>query len=327
MRAIHRFVQRITFLFIVIASTLFLTACSSVLPVSPPLPVPPPYIPYESHPGEAANVRKVLDNIRKNQHNNAPRARRSKVRSSSTYPRQPANPTSPATHPRLPKYPVKLTITNDTKCKLGFYLLGPTTRKFGVEAGRSEDLDITAGSYEFGVDTRLCGNNLRRLHGEDVYESGSSYTLTFSQKDIQPQKGNFVVENNTEAKLTVKVGGARHTIAPGSFSIELPSGPYTAVISARCGSVNESFDITNGSTYTGKYWCTVGKIIMRPPAVGYFKVDNDTGATITIRLAGRTHKVRPGSTILHIGTILHFLNTWNLSVRSESSSFLYVVCV
>ncbi len=31
--------------------------------------------------------------------------------------------------------------------------------------------------------------------------------------------------------------------------------------------------------------------------------------------------------IPHIGTMLHFLNIWNLSVRSESSSFLYVVCV
>ncbi len=37
--------------------------------------------------------------------------------------------------------------------------------------------------------------------------------------------------------------------------------------------------------------------------------------------------IDPNEPILHIGTMLHFLNTWNLSVRSESSSFLYVVCV
>lgn len=128
----------------------------------------------------------------------------------------------------------------------------------------------------------------------------SRKTFTLSQEDIQPKTGTFVVENNTGAKLTVKVGGATHTLASGSSSIELAEGSYTAVVAARCGTVNDTFDITNGSTHTGQYWCTGSEIITRPPAVGYFEVNNNTGSTLTVSVGGKTYKVRPGSMTIEL---------------------------
>lgn len=294
---------------IITASIAFLTSCatrSSSTPGAPVSPVsqedqpalpPPPYVPYESRPGEAANVQKVLDSIQRNRHNDAPRSRPS-TSSPSTYPHLPGYPakiTSPSASPRLPGYPANLTITNETNCKLGFYLQGPTSRELGLEVGKSVKLDIAAGSYQFGVDTHLCAGKVPPLFGKDVFEAGSSYTLTLSQEDIQPKMGNFVVENNTGAKLTVKVGGTTHTVASGSSSIELAEGSYTAVISAKCGTVSDSFDITKGSSYMGKYWCTGGEVITRPPEIGYFDVDNDTGAPLTIKVGGKSYKVQRGS--------------------------------
>ena len=103
---------------LILVSIAFLTSCASISsptsiaqvpPVSrdvqQPLPPPPP---YESYPGEAANVQKVLDSIKNNQHGDAPRSMPS---------------ASPSAYPHLPGYPANLTITNETKCKLGFYLL------------------------------------------------------------------------------------------------------------------------------------------------------------------------------------------------------------
>jgi len=82
-------------------------------------------------------------------------------------------------------------------CKLGFCLKGPTIRERGVEACKSVKLDITAGSYKFGIDPRLCGDKLKRLKGSDIYKAGSNYTLTVSQEDIQPKVGPFTIGNNT----------------------------------------------------------------------------------------------------------------------------------
>lgn len=295
MKTVDYFLRRVIFFSIVTASISFLYAC-----VSSPS-APPPYVPYESKAGEAANVRKVLDSMQKNRHSDAPKSRRSA--SSSAYtdlPRHPANTTSSSAYPRSRKSPANLVITNKTKCKLGFYLQGPTTREFGIEPGKYVKVDITAGSYQFGIDTHLCVGKVPPLLGKDVYESGSSYTLTISQEDIQRKMGDFVVKNNTGAKLTVRVGGEMHTVVPGSFSIELPEGSYTAAISARCGVEKDSFDITNGSTYIAKYWCTGGEIIRRPPQVGYFNVDNSTGATLTVNVGGRSYKVPPGSTTIEL---------------------------
>jgi len=311
MHLINRLARRLILVSIIIASIAFLTSCTSSSPtassdqVSPvsrnvqPTLSPPP--PYESHLGEAANVQKVLDSIQNNQHGDAPRSIPST--SSSAYPNLSEYPTttaSPSAHPHLPGYPANLTITNETKCKLGFYLQGPTSREFGVEVGKSISLDVAAGSYQFGVDTHLCAGKVPPLFGKDAYEAGSNYTLTLSQENIQPKTGNFVVENNTGAKLTVKVGGTTHTLASGSSSIELVEGSYTAVISAKCGTVNDDFDITKGSTYMGKYWCTGGEIITRLPETGYFYVDNNTGATLTINVGGKTYKVKPGSTTIEL---------------------------
>jgi len=92
-----------------------------------------------------------------------------------------------------------------------------------------------------------------------------------------------------------------YTVASKSPSIELAEGPYTAAVSfARCGKVNDTFDIVVGSTYMREYWCTGGKIITQPPEVGYFDVENDTEAMLTIKVANKTYKVRSGSTTIEL---------------------------
>src|SRR2546421_158665 len=64
-----------------------------------------------------------------------------------------------------------------------------------------------------------------------------------------PAGGYFVVNNTTDAALTVQVGGATHTVASGSSTIQLPVGSYTAVVSTRCGTAKETLTITAGSTH------------------------------------------------------------------------------
>ena len=68
-----------------------------------------------------------------------------------------------------------------------------------------------------------------------------------------PETGYFDVDNNTGASLTIKVSGKTYKVKPGSTTIELPEGSYTAKISARCGSTNESLEIEGGSRYEGHY--------------------------------------------------------------------------
>ena len=43
---------------------------------------------------------------------------------------------------------------------------------------------------------------------------------------------------------------------------------------------------------------------------------------VTVMCGFPSEEEGPDPIIPHIGTMLHFLNTWNLNVRSELSSFL-----
>ena len=191
---------------------------------------------------------------------------------------------------------------NETDCQLGFYLQGPSTRNFAVEKGTSETLDVAAGSYKFGVDNHLCPGKLLPQSGNDIFAAGGSYTLTLSEQVIQPKTGQFEIHNDTGASLTVKVGGATRTVATGSVSIALPVGSYTADITAKCGTTTESFKITQGETYTGKYWCVGGRVTTENRAVGMgnFVVNNNTGGTLTVSVGGKTHKVPQGTTSINL---------------------------
>ncbi len=293
------------FVFVSIMNIMIVTSCASSIPAlseqsqipkSATLPPPPPYIPYESYSGEANNVQKVLDSIRSKQHSDSPHSMPNiSPPAYSNGGSHPDNiPVSPI-YPHLPGYPANLTIMNSTSCDLGFYLQGPISRQLGLDKGKSVTLDITAGFYHFGFDTHLCPSNVPPILGQDNYEAGSSYKLTLSQNDIQPKTGSFVVENNTGAKLSLKINDSIHTVTSEPFSLELPVGSYTAEVSAKCGKRNETFDITSGSPYVGKYWCTGGEIITRVPEVGYFDVYNNTGGNITISVGGKTYKIHSGS--------------------------------
>lgn len=344
MRASHDLAQLFIIMSVVISHIAFLTSCASnsapisVAPILPGQsvptveqspPPPPPYIPYESYAGEAENVQKVLDSIRENRHNDAPRSKPGNF--SSTYPDNEIDhgstagtpSTSPSRFPHQIGYPATLTIMNGAVCKLGFYLKGPTSRKFGIDSGKSVSLDIAAGSYVFAVDTNLCDSKVGGktykvppLLGNDDFEAGSSYTLALSQEDIAPKTGNFVIENNTGAKLTISVGGVTHTVASGSSSIELPEGSYTAMVSAKCGETDDNFDITKGETYIGHYWCTGGEIITHLPEKGFFDVNNNsnTGETLTIKVDGKTYKVRPRSST----TIELLVGSYKVRITSSS---------
>src|SRR5262245_58975556 len=223
MHAIHCLTGRPIAVAIVLALLTLFPSCASTPapPVSQPPRLPPPP-PYESYRGEAADVRRVLDSIERNPHASAPRA--VPAPPPATYP-------APQPYPHPPGSPATLTLRNATDCQLGLYLGGPIFRQFGVGAGRSVTLDIVAGKYLFGVDTHLCAAKVPPLFGQEVFEAGSSYTLTLSMEEIRPRKGQFVIENNTGAKLMIEVGGVTHTLASGSFTLDLPAGSYTASVS------------------------------------------------------------------------------------------------
>ncbi len=200
--------------------------------------------------------------------------------------------------------PAILTVNNETSCQLGFYLQGPSARTFGVKEGSEETVEIAAGSYKFGVDTYLCPGKLPPLMGNEVFEAGGSYTLTLGEQALQTKTadttGQFEIRNDTGAALTVKVGDVSRTVVGGSASISLPVGSYTATIMAKCGSTTESFEITQGETYTGKYWCEGGKVALRnilvsKSGIGEFVVHNDTDGTLTVRVGGESHSVGRGT--------------------------------
>src|SRR3954454_10517229 len=88
---------------------------------------PPPFVPYELHPGDAAKIRRATNNIRAAQHSAAPRFLPS---------------ASPSTYPITKGYPAVLTITNNINCKLGVYLDGPSPRQLGVDPQQSTTINI-----------------------------------------------------------------------------------------------------------------------------------------------------------------------------------------
>src|SRR5215213_6877064 len=147
----------------IVSLQLSLAACSPNQ-LSPP----PPFVPYEATPGDAANVKRAVDNIRASQHSVAP----SFVQSTSRSP-----------FPYMTGYPAILTIANQTDCKLGLYFRGPSPRQLGIAPGQSERFYIAEGKYEYVIDTRLCANKLPPLYGEEIFSAGHPYTLLVPQQD------------------------------------------------------------------------------------------------------------------------------------------------
>ena len=292
-------------LFLAVLFTLLLVSCatnSNQISINTPTTQqtvqssskPPP---YESYPGEAAQVKNVLDSMDVHPHNAAPLSGPS---------------STPSSYPRETGYPVTLTVNNETSCQLGFYLQGPSARTFGIKGGSKESVEVAAGSYKFGVDTHLCLGKLPPLMGNEVFEAGGSYTLTLSEQAMQanrtPTTGKFEICNDTGAALMVKVGGVHRTVAGGTSSISLPVGSYTAAIKARCGSTEELFEITQGETYSGRYWCEGGKVSTSGSAEssrsqsgsGEFVVHNATGGTLAIKVGSTSRSVGRGTSSISL---------------------------
>lgn len=290
-------------LFLVVWAFLaLLPSCSTSPNASKQLsPPPPPYIPFETEPGEASNIGKVLKDIKGNPHIPGPRSRPS---------------ASPSRYPNNPEYPATLTIYNQTDCTLGFYLQGPVVRQFGIAAGKLERVDIRAGSYTFGFDTHLCAGNVPRLYGNDVFKGGRSYELFVSKEDLRTDTGSLDVQNETGANLRIRIGNVDKNVAQGSLSIPLREGSYTAVVTARCGTRRDPVTISKGSSTALRYWCSGGVIESRTmgsgDSVGYFDIDNSTGKSLTVRVGNRSYKVQPGSMTIELpeGTYKATVSAW-----------------
>jgi hypothetical protein len=177
-------------------------------------------------------------------------------------------------------------------------------REFGIEVGKSVIIDVAAGSYSFAFDTHLCAGNTPPLFGEDVFEAGSSYALTVSKEYTQADTGAFEVENDTGGNLRLHVGSDERTVPSGTSSIQLREGSYTAVATAKCGTRSDRVTITRGSSTVSKYWCSGGAVEARTigsdTGVGYFDVHNDTGRSLTVRVGGKSYKVKPGTQTIEL---------------------------
>lgn len=279
-----------------------LSACASSPPDHQGPRPPPPYVPYEVQAGDAANVGQVLDSIQSRPHGSAPQASRTAAASSAPSPEG---------------SPTKLTVRNDGDCTLGFYLKGPVVRQAAIEAGRSVTFDIAPGSYSFAFDPHLCGGNIRPLSGNDTFAAGSSYTLTVSSDQIRIGTGELVVQNETGGQLTIAVGTISRTLGSGTSSIALPPGSYVAKASGPCGSRSDRVVIDAAASHTATYSCSNGVMQsqstqVRQGGIGYFEVDNSTGRTLTVTVAGKSHKVKPGSVTIElpVGSHTATISAW-----------------
>jgi hypothetical protein len=236
----HHIPVRLYLYFAVASLQLYLTGCSSTQ-LSPP----PTFVPYEVTPGDASKVKGVVDNIRARQHSVAP-------------PFAPSNSLwffSPATTSAA-----TLTITNQTECKLGFYLKGPSPRQFGIASEQSQTVYIAEGKYQFAVDTGLCPGQVRPrpLYGEDIFTAGHAYTFSLSQEDIG-KVGKFVLKNDTGGTLTVEVDGTYYKVDRAPLTIDLPQGTYNATLITRCGPKTLKVELTQGGQYESRVWCVSRK--------------------------------------------------------------------
>jgi len=232
--------MRLYFSIAIVSLQLCLTGCSSTQ-LSPP----PTFVPYEVTPGDASKVKDVVDNIRARPHSVAP----------------PFAPTtflwffSPAIGSAA-----TLTINNQTECKLGFYLKGPSPRQFGIASEQSQTVNIAEGKYEFAVDTGLCPGQVRPhpLLGEDVFTAGHAYTFSISQQDIE-KVGKFVLKNDTGGTLTLEIDGTYYKVDQAPLTIDLPQGTYIATLMARCGPKTLKLEVTQGWQYESRIWCVTHK--------------------------------------------------------------------
>ena len=215
---------------------LCLTACSSAQ-LSPP----PTFIPYEMTPGDASKVKGVVDNIRTRQHGEAP-------------PFHPDNFSwffSAAV-----SYAATLTIKNETVCKLGLYLKGPSPRQFGIDSEQSQTIYIREGKYEFAIDTRLCPGPTTPppLYREEIFTAGQAYNFSLSHKDME-KFGKHVFNNETGGTLTVEINNKSYKIGQKPLSVDLPLGTYTAMVKGQCGAMTTKIEVVKGRPYESIFSC------------------------------------------------------------------------
>jgi hypothetical protein len=236
MAAQHDIRIRFYFSIMVAILQLYLTGCSSTQ-LSPP----PAFVPYEVNPGDASKVKGVVDNIRTRRYSEAP----------SFAPNNSLWFFSPAI-----SYAATLTITNDTECKLGFYLKGPSPRQFGIASDEAQTVYISEGKYEFAIDTGLCSGQPkpRPLYGKDIFTAGHAYKFSLSQEDIE-KFGKYVLKNETGGKLTIEVDGTSYKVGHEPLSIDLPQGTYIATLRVRCGVMTTKIEIAKDGQYMSRVWC------------------------------------------------------------------------
>jgi hypothetical protein len=150
-------------------------------------------------------------------------------------------------------------VTNDMDEPLTLQIIGPLNKTERVAPGSPTVVRVVPGAYRLQM-TSKCGNKSDTVK----VSKGERHQIRYwcqpertRPAPVQARGGSFVVNNNTGATLTVNVGGLSYTIAPGTSTIPLAPGNYTATITSRCGSVNETLNVSDGSTYTGQYTCVL----------------------------------------------------------------------
>jgi hypothetical protein len=156
-------------------------------------------------------------------------------------------------------------VTNRTGGRLALQFFGPVSRSEEVKAGQDPAaLRVVPGFYRLNASAQ-CGT----VDETVTVREGARYELRYEcvsvtgvpafLKGAVPLDasggGSFEVVNGTGAAVSVVVAGQLYTVAPGTFTIPLPAGNFTAKVSATCGVATESLNIRPGSVFTGTYTC------------------------------------------------------------------------
>lgn len=187
-------------------------------------------------------------------------------------------------------------VSNETGDVVTVQLTGPsnTTQKVPVSAVDAP-IRIVTGTYRLQVTSRCGVSNDTVVVRED-----ERHKLRYWCEPVPPtpREGSLVVRNTSADSMSLALGGRTYTLRPGTTTIPLAPGPYTATVTSRCGSKTDRLEIQDGATHEITYTCTTVPVPPPTPAGGSFVVRNATGASLTVNVGGRSYTVAPGTTTI-----------------------------
>jgi hypothetical protein len=120
---------------------------------------------------------------------------------------------------------------------------------------------------------------------------------------------NFIVTNRTGGQLALQFSGPvsrSEAVKAGQdpAALRVVPGYYRLTASAQCGTVNETVAISEGARYELRYECVSitgipsflkGAVPLDTSGGGSFEVVNNTGASVSVVVAGQLYTVAPGT--------------------------------